>query len=479
MNHADMTRRGFLGAAGASLACALPTRGAFAVGQVSEPNFFDVVIIGGGIAGLTAARDLARAGCDSFVVLEARDRVGGRTFNHDLGGGYVSEGGGQWIGPGQTAVTDLARELGVGTFTTYYKGKIVYLAGDGRVEEDFTGSFSASSALTEELTTLSRSVSSAEPWKAPNAAELDAMSLADWLANKKLSAEDRVSWDIGSMLSGGAPPAKLSLLYYLSMINSAGTYEALEGIKDAAQETRLIGGSQILSLKMAESMRDKIRLSTPVSKISNWQEGPVNIQTSNGLFRARRVIVAMHPALCNQVAFDPPLPSKRRELQERWPAYAPGMKTVHVYSKPFWRKKGYNGMIIAVHGPVMWAYDNSPPDGSLGVINAFVMQSQMPPDPEQQKNMLSAIYAKAFGDEALHPTGYHVLDWGTEPWTISCVSPAPPKFLTSFGDALRPPAGRLIWSGTETAEIWNGYMDGAVRSGHRAALQALKGLQDV
>src|SRR5271168_2175123 len=92
MNHADMTRRGFLGAAGASLACALPTRGAFAVGQVSEPNFFDVVIIGGGIAGLTAARDLARAGCDSFVVLEARDRVGGRTFNHDLGGGYVSEG---------------------------------------------------------------------------------------------------------------------------------------------------------------------------------------------------------------------------------------------------------------------------------------------------------------------------------------------------------------------------------------------------
>src|SRR5271170_1851743 len=131
LNHGtDMTRRGFLGAAGASLAYALPARGAFTAGQVTEPNFFDVVIIGAGIAGLTAARDLLRAGCESFVVLEARDRVGGRTFNHDLGDGHISEVGGQWIGPGQTAVADLARELQVGTFQSYYAGKTVFVAGD-------------------------------------------------------------------------------------------------------------------------------------------------------------------------------------------------------------------------------------------------------------------------------------------------------------------------------------------------------------
>jgi monoamine oxidase len=477
----NLRRRGFLGAAAGVALGTVVSASAIAAGAGSSEaadGVLDVVIIGAGLAGLTAARDLRLAGCESFLVLEARDRVGGRTFNHNLGNGYFSEAGGQWIGPGQTAVADLARELAVDTFATYYEGKTVFLAGKGRVAQDLHGTFGTDMKVAERLNELARTVPSAAPWTAANAAELDAMSLGDWLVKQNLKPEDRIGWNLGSTLSGGAPPAKMGFLHFLSMINSANSsYEQLDSIKDSAQETRFVGGSQVLSLTMAKALGEKVRLSAPVRKIRDWNQSVVSLDTDHGVVRARRVIVALTPALCNQINFDPPLPAPRRELQRHWPAYSPGRKTAHVYAKPFWRDKGLNGHIIQVNGPLLWAYDNSPPDGSIGVINAFVMQSMVSADPALAEPLLSSLFAQALGEEALHPLQFHDLDWGQEPWTISCVSAIPPGFWTRYGRALHPPLGKLIWSGTETADIWAGYMDGAVRSGHRAALQALQALR--
>jgi monoamine oxidase len=475
---AVLSRRGFLGmaatAAATAAVAAKATRAATPPGD--GRGMVEVAIIGAGLAGLTAARDLKRAGCESFVVLEARDRVGGRTLNHDLGNGYFSEAGGQWIGPGQTAIADLARELGVGTFRTYWQGKIAMVGGGARGTVECDGGFGTDPKLRRELEQLARSVPTAAPWTSPRAAEFDAMSLADWLATKNLSAEDQISWVLAAQLTTGASPTKLSLLHYLSLINSAEcNYRQLEAIDGGAQESRIEGGSQILSIKMAEALGDKVRLKTPVLRIENWQNGPATIHTPNGPIRARSVIVALSPSLCHQIAFDPPLPEKRREMQRRWPAFAPGRKTTHVYKKAFWRDQGLNGWIFQPKGPVLWAYDNSPEDGSFGVINAFVHISMLPSDPKAAEAELSRIYAQAFGDEALHPIAFHQRDWlKADKWTLTCVSPMPPGFLTKYGEALHPPVGRLIWSGTETADIWAGYMDGAVRSGHRAALQALQ-----
>lgn len=446
----------------------------------TDDDVVDVAIIGGGLAGLTAARDLQLAGCESFVVLEARGRVGGRTLNHNLGSGYITEAGGQWVGPGQTAVADLARELNVGTFDSYYEGSTVILGGEGgRLAVDLEGTFGTDKTLAAKLSELSRDVPSGAPWKSPKAAELDVLSAGDWLSRQAIKPEDRGSWSASLALSGGAAPAKMGLLHFLSMINSANSdFEQLDSIKNSAQEKRFIGGSQILSSKLAERLGDKVRLSCPVRQISAWNDAVVTLHTDQGDVRARKVIVAIHPALCHQIQFNPPLPTARAALQRAWPAHSPGRKTAMVYSRPFWRDKGLNGHIFQVNGPIIWAYDNSPPGGEIGVINAFINNAWLAADAQSAKKEQMEIYAQALGEEALHPLEYFDHDWGQEDsWTITCVSAIPPGFWTTHGEALHPPCGNLFWSGTETADIWAGYMDGAVRSGHHSALQVLNALR--
>jgi monoamine oxidase len=482
---ANLQRRQLLKYAGAAAAV-----GCFTVGarQASarpadiagdSGDVLDVVVVGAGLAGLTAARDLHRAGCQSFVVLEARDRVGGRTLNFDIEGGYVSEVGGQWIGPGQTAIADLARELNVGTFPSYYDGKTVILGGDGRAEVDLKGTFGTDEAIGAKLGTLSRDVPSGAPWRSPRAGDLDKLSVGDWLAKQNIEAADQVGWNAGIILSGGVAPAKMGFLHFLSMINSANCdYSQLDGIKHSAQETRFVGGSQILSNKMAQGLGVKVLLSSPVRRITGWDREVITLHTDHAEFRARKIIMAIHPALCHQVQFDPPLPEKRAALQRAWPAYSPARKTAMVYRRPFWRDKGLNGHIFQYNGPILWAYDNSPPGGEIGIVNAFLSIGQMPSDLHAAKRMQMELYARAWGDEALSPVAYHDRDWGqADPWTITCISAIPPGFWTAHGEALRPPCGNLIWSGTETADIWAGYMDGAVRSGHQGALQALNELR--
>ncbi|MFJ4373204.1 FAD-dependent oxidoreductase [Pseudomonas japonica] len=441
-------------------------------------SVLDVLIIGAGLAGLTAARDLQRAGCTSCVVLEARDRVGGRTYNHPLGNGLVSEAGGEWIGPGQTAIFDLARELEVETFPTYYQGRTVYLVGDAQYEEDLSKAQGASNPITEKLNQMARRVPSKEPWTAADAPEIDKLSVGQWLASQGLDNVSRLSFDTSIGLTTGTPPSSLALLHYLSLINSADcSMEKLEGFKDGAQETRFVGGSQVLCQRMAQALGDQVKLSTPVRKIVGWDQDIVEVHTDQGVFRTRQVIAALHPALCNQIVFDPPLPEGRAQLQRLWPSHAPMRKTVHVYERPFWREKGLNGQVVQADGPLILSCDNSPPDASVGILMGFVRSAQLTDEPAAAERQVAQIYARALGKEALEVKQFHDHDWAkVDPWTLTCVGSIPPGFLTRWGRYLKPAVGRLIWSGTETSDLWASGMDGAVRSGHRAALEALQAL---
>lgn len=446
--------------------------------QQKAPDVVDVAIIGAGLSGLTAARDLHRAGCDSLVVLEARDRVGGRTFNHDLGQGVIAEGGGQWIGPIHTAVAELARELGVDTFDSFYAGTGVHLVGDIRTAYDLSQDHAAgSSPVIAELNELARGVPGGAPWQAADAATLDGLSLGDWLTKRGVSREEMYSLGRSASLTFGSTLADLGLLHFLSVVNSAGcSIERLKAMKGGSQEKRFVGGSARLCIEMARMLEDKVILSSPVRKIVGWDRNVVELHTDQQIIRARHVIAALTPALCNQIVFDPPLPAGRAEMQRLWPRTAM-RKTVHVYSRPFWREAGLSGQVSQADGPLFWCCDNSPPDGSVGVITAFVKPGSLSHDPGEAERALSAIFAQVLGDEALHPTQFYDIDWSTiDEWSLSCTSPVPPGFYTKWGKFLHPSVGRLIWSGTETADIRAGSMDGAVRAGHLAAGKALQAL---
>lgn len=477
-----VTRRSLLraiggGAAVGGLALASPRLAQASL--TSGTEVVDVAIIGAGLSGLCAARSLVKAGCDSLVVLEARSRVGGRTYDHDLGNGIISEGGGQWIGPSQTAIAELADELGVKTFKTFYEGKTVFIAEDARVTQTHSdGGVHMDEGVTKKINDLAKTVPSGAPWTAPNAKELDKLSVGDWLAKQNLSLEDQLNFQATMTLTFGTTPSSLGFLHYLQMINSSQSDVAkLESMKGGAQESRFIGGSQLLSKIMAREIGDKLKLSTPVRKIVNWDKEIVEIHTDQGVVRARQVISALSPSLCNQINFMPALPEGREKLQRFWPAHSPMRKTVHVYSRPFWRDAGLNGQVVPIGSALTWAYDNSPPDASIGVLNAFIRPGQLSNDPEEAERFLTNIYVQAFGEKAAKPLQFHDHDWGKEDqWSQSCISPLPPGFWTKWGRYLKPSVGKIIWAGSEAADVWSGSMDGAVRAGQSAAREALKSL---
>jgi len=444
-----------------------------------ERPMVDVAIIGAGLSGLTSGRQLRSASIESFVILEARDRVGGRTVNHDLGNGVVSEGGGQWIGPTQTEIYALAEELGVETFDSYRAGETVYFIGDQTFkQDDGDGSIIADSPLVEEINAMAREVPSAAPWSAPRAAEWDALSVADWLATKSPSEEEQVNFFLSATLTYGAPPDQLGLLHYLTLVSSFDCdLKQLESMKDGAQEKRLVGGSWILCAKMAEDLQDKIRLSSPVRKIVGWDRELVEVHTAAGVTLARQVIFSASQAIAGNITFEPPLPRERAAMHAAWPVNARMRKATHVYARPFWRPAGFSGLVLDIGGALLWSADNSPPDASVGVLTCFVRQGALTADPDEAAHALARVYARAFGAEALDFTEYREIDWGSvDEWTRSCVSPYPPGFLTRWGAASREPMGRVQWSGTDMADLHPSSMDGAIRAGRKAARLVVEAL---
>lgn len=476
MTQAIGSRREFLGGVGA---LALGPVGAAVPNRAEPSEVVDVLVIGAGLAGLTAARDLLRAGRKSVLVIEARDRVGGRTLNHRLRNGQVRDAGAEWIGPGQTSIEELARELGVGTFPSEYGGKMVFRSGRGRFEMDARGTFSLDDpGIAAELEAMARTIDPARPWASPNAAKLDKLSFGAWLQSKHPNDADFISYWAACTLTTGGGLFDYSLLHYLTLVASAGTVQGVEAMKDGAQERRFHGGSQLLSIRMAEQLGDRVRLRHPVTAIEGWNEPIVRVTAGGRIFRARHVIVAMSPALCDRIAWSPALPPARAELQRRWPAHGSIMKSVSVYPKPFWLDKGLNGQVLKLSGPVIFSFDDSSADKSLGAIGAFHRLGDTPSDPARAQAAVAQVLADALRDKRfLDPIEFHIHDWGQDPYTLTCTPPLPPGLLTSgLMPTLMEPMGSVIWAGTEAAERFALFMDGAVRSGHRAAFIALQRL---
>jgi monoamine oxidase len=432
----------------------------------------DVAIVGAGLAGLTTARELEKNGV-TVCVLDARDRVGGRTLDHPIGGGHVVEGGGQWVGPGQTRVLALARELGVATFPSYTEGKLVVSFSGLRVTRPGNEEDSADvRRIKVLLENLAKTVPALAPWTAPRAREWDDQTVADWLSRNTHDAETKQIFEISISTELG-DMAKISLLYYLFYIRAAGGIRALEVY---AQETRFVGGPQSLSIRIAQALADRLVLGSPVVRIVDDEKSGVRVESKKLTVSARRAVVAMMPADTRRITFTPELPLARQGLVKAWRGQT-AIKVNVVYERPFWREDGLSGLGLTDRPPIGVTFDNSPPDGKRGVLLAFLTDNAVAKDPSARRNAVLAGLATLFGKRASTPVAYFETDWSSDGWTTGCVSPAPRLLLTRFGSALRAPVGRIHWAGTETSDAWCGYMDGAVRSGERVAAEVLAALR--
>jgi monoamine oxidase len=458
----------------------------------------DVAIVGAGFAGLTAARAIVAAG-RSVILLEARDRVGGRVWNHDLGGGHISERGGTFIGPTQTHVAKLATELGVGTFPTHDSGDNVYIADGTRLTYSDTGPTGTAPLDPVILADLATAVSSLdsmatqvpvdEPWKAANAEVWDGQTLETWLKGNTLTSRFRELAAAATRPIFGAEPRELSLLFTLFYIASsgdethAGTFERNFNTRGGAQMSRLVGGSQTLALRIAaqlggasDGVGGRVVLGTPVRRISQ-SAGAVAVQSDKLVVKCKQAIVAIPPTLAGRIDYQPLLPFERDQLTQR---YGQGTltKVAAVYRRPFWRDAGLNGTAIATGGPVSATFDDSPSDGSVGVVFGFVggdyARAYNATPPAARQSQVLSQYASFFGPQARQPTAFFETSWSGEQWTRGCPVGFPSTgTLLAYGSRLREPVGRIHWAGTETSNYWNGYMDGAVRSGERAAAEVL------
>jgi monoamine oxidase len=441
----------------------------------------DVAVVGAGLAGLVAARDLVAAGL-SVLLLEARDRVGGRILNHTLANGAVVEVGGQWVGPTQDRVLALAEELGVGLFPTYVEGEH-FLAVGGNVEryggDDFALPEDALADVGEtqqRLKQMAAEVPLHEPWRAENADTWDAQTLDSWLVADAKTEVGLGYWRTLVPALFSAETAEMSLLHFLFYCRSGGTLDRLVATSGGAQESRLEGGSQQLALRLADRLGEALQLGVPATAIRQ-DGGGVEVAYDGGVVKAGRAIVAVPPTLAGRIQYSPPLPPLRDQLTQQVPmGYV--TKVQIAYPDPFWRAEGLSGSVFSLDDEVSVMFDNSPPDLRCGVLLGFLegrhARKAGTLAPEERRGLVLSQFAKFFGPHVADPAEYVEKDWVAEEWSRGCYGG---RFgtgvWTGYGEALREPVDRIHWAGTETAEVWNGYMDGAIRSVERTAREVL------
>jgi monoamine oxidase len=448
----------------------------------SQPRDADLVVVGAGLAGLAAARTAVAAG-SSVVVVEARERVGGRVLNEEIGDGKVVEVGGQWVGPTQDRLAAVAAELGIDTFPTHGAGENLIEHG-GRLRR-YTGAIPPINPVVlldveraqRRLNRLARRVPLEAPWETRGARRLDGQTAATWMRRNLATRAARRLFGLGIEAVWAAEPEDMSLLHVLFYIHSAGSLDLLFDTEGGAQQDRFVGGSQLVATRMAQALgEEQLILGAPARTIRHGDAGVV-VEADGASVRAARAVVAVAPALAGRIAYDPPLPGIRDQLTQRMPLGTVA-KCMAIYDEPFWRNEGLSGQAMSDAGPVRLTYDNSPPDGSPGVLLGFLEGrharelGRVPA--EQRRAAVVDCFARLFGPRAASPGGYVEKLWADEEWTRGCYGGhMPTGAWTGYGSALREPIGPLHWAGTEYATVWNGYMDGAVRSGERAAREAL------
>lgn len=445
----------------------------------------DTIIIGAGVAGLVTADRLFASGQD-VVVLEARDRVGGRTLTEGVPGmpGLRVDSGGQWIGPDQRLLAAELERFGLETIDQFGHGKtLVSLRGK---KARYTGStprlgpatlVDVGQALVR-FERLAKTVDLEQPWRSPKADRWDGQTFETWLRRTCRTEKARDFFRIACEAVFATTSSNISMLHAMFYSKSGVSFEHLISTEGGAQHARVVGGMQQLSELLAGGLGDRIRLDESAMSIAHDEDGVV-VTTAKGQHEAKSVVVAIPPALAARISYDPPLPAIRDSLTQRMP-HGSVIKTHSVYARPFWREDGLSAEAAGDTSPVKVMFDATPPgDGQPGIILAFIegadALAMSAAEPADRQKAVTEILAHYFGEAARTPLAFVERDWSKEEWTRGCYGAhLPPGAWTQVGAALREPIGPIHWAGTETAVRWCGYIDGAISSGERAAAEVMR-----
>ncbi|MBW9121402.1 FAD-dependent oxidoreductase [Microbacterium trichothecenolyticum] len=438
----------------------------------------DVVIVGAGAAGTTAANELKKAGL-SVVVLEARDRVGGRLWT-DVIDGAMLEIGGQWVSPDQDALIETVAELGLETYSRYRDGDSVYVGPDGTATR-FTGDMfpvapeteRAIAEITERLDAMVAEIDPDRPWAHEKAAEWDAISWDAWL---RAQTDDDEAVRNLAFATGSAmltkPTHAFSLLQSLLMAASAGSYSHLVDA-DFILDKRVVGGLQQVPLLLAERLGDDVLLGHAVRTIE-WSDEGVTVHADGDLrVRARHVILALAPVLYNRISFVPALPRLQHQMHQHI-SMGFVIKVHAVYDRPFWREQGLSGTAFSPYELSHEAYDNTNHGDERGTLVGFVSDRNADDvfrvSAEERKERILESLSHYYGPEAKNPVVYYESDWGSEEWTRGAYAASfDMGGLHRYGADLRTAVGPIHFACSDMAGAGYQHVDGAIRMGRLAA----------
>jgi monoamine oxidase len=434
-----------------------------------------VIVVGAGLAGLSAAAELVERGVE-VQVLEARNRVGGRMHGVELVPGTWVDAGAAYLGNKHVELLAQMAKVGLTTVPTTMSGDSRFALGHAPLRHP--GRFPPLSAvalgdLFEALEQLTQRINPEAPWLTPGAAELDRVTAAEWANEHLKHADARLFFPLflGEMMA--AAPKDVSVLHMAFYLRSGGGLRYLNAFEGGAQESRIAGGAHLLCERLSANLNDRVRLGVAVDAV-NQVGNTITVHAGKEAFSARAVIIALPPVLADRIEYRPGLPSPRSSDRT-----APGCAVkVHLaYVNPAWRDYGLSGWSMSSSGALLSTVDDSPADGRIGVLTGFVTGEEARRfgalTASEQRSAV-VLQAQSLFPELPEPIAYHATDWVNEEYSRGCYAALfGPSDWVSQGPTLTTPHGRVHWAGTETSVSFFGLMEGAIRSGQRAAKEVL------